>query len=182
MFVDIVGFTRMGESMSPAAAMALLRAFHTEVEQAVFAHNGMVDKFMGDGALACFGVPEASPAAAADAIRAALTLLTALRRPRAEGGAALRVGIGIHHGPVLMGDIGGATQFQFTVVGDTVNVASRLEAMTRQHDTDIIVSAAVIEAARGHLEPELLERFQRMPELRLRGRDGGIGGWRLAAI
>lgn len=180
MFLDIVGFTRMGESMSPAAAMELLRAFHTEVERAVFAHNGMVDKFMGDGALACFGVPEASPSAAADAIRAALTLLTALQRSRAEGGAALRVGIGIHYGPVLMGDIGGATQFQFTVVGDTVNVASRLEAMTRQHNTDVIASAAIIEAARGHLDPELLDRFQPMPELRLRGRDGGIGGWCLA--
>lgn len=181
MFVDIVGFTRMGESMSPAAAMALLRTFHTEVEQAVFVHSGMVDKFMGDGALACFGIPEASPSAAADAIRAAWTLLVALQRTRAEGGAALRVGIGIHYGPVLMGDIGGATQFQFTVVGDTVNVASRLEAMTRQYDTDLIVSAAVIKAAHGHLEPELLDRFQPMPELRLRGRDHGIDGWSLAA-
>jgi adenylate cyclase len=142
----------------------------------------MVDKFMGDGALACFGVPEASPSAAADAIRAALTLLTALQRSRPEGSTPLRVGIGIHYGPVLMGDIGGATQFQFTVVGDTVNVASRLEAMTRQYDTDIIVSAAAIEAAYGHLEPELLDRFQSMPELRLRGRDGGIGGWCLAAL
>ena len=60
MFVDIVGFTRLGEAMPPADAMALLRAFHTRVERAVFAHNGMVDKFMGDGALACFGVPEPS--------------------------------------------------------------------------------------------------------------------------
>ena len=80
LFVDIVGFTRISEGMTPAAAMDLLRGFHTRVEQAVFAHGGMVDKFMGDGAMACFGVPDSSPTAAADAIRAALALLAALER------------------------------------------------------------------------------------------------------
>ncbi len=179
MFVDIVGFTRRSESLAPAEAMALLRAFHVQVEQAVFAHDGMVDKFIGDGALACFGVPEPSATAAADAIRSALALLAALdARPAA---ARLQVGIGIHYGPVLMGDIGGATQFQFTVVGDTVNVASRLEALTRQHATPLLVSAPAIAVARRHLVPELLCRFETLPELPLRGREGGIGAVRLLA-
>jgi adenylate cyclase len=182
LFVDIVGFTRLGESMTPAAAMELLRRFHTRVEQAVFAHGGMVDKFMGDGAMACFGVPDESATAAADAIRAALTLLAALDEPIERGAARLTVGVGIHCGPVLMGDIGGSTQFQFTVIGDTVNVASRLESLTRQQGTSLIVSDVALAAARSHLEPDVLARFEPLPDLKLRGRDGTIGGWRLAAM
>ena len=144
MFVDIVGFTRLSERMAPADAMMLLRRFHTEVERAVFAHGGMVDKFMGDGAMACFGVPDPSPTAAADAIGAALVLLDALA---AAAEPPLRVGIGIHTGPVLMGDVGGATQFQFSVVGDTVNVASRLEGLTKEAGVAILASAATMRAA-----------------------------------
>jgi adenylate cyclase len=182
MFVDIVGFTRMAEAMSPAAAMGLLRDFHTRVEEAVFAHGGMVDKFMGDGVLACFGVPDPVPAAAADALRAAFALLAALEaRPAAGTAAPVRVGIGIHAGPVLMGDIGGATQFQFTVIGDTVNVASRLEAMTRQAGTALLVSEAVVEGARPHLDPALLARLEALPEQAVRGREGMLRCWRLMA-
>ena len=179
MFVDIIGFTRLSEGMAPAAAMALLREFHTRVEQAVFAHGGMVDKFMGDGAMACFGVPDPSPSASADAIRAGLRLLDALAAEPAP--ARLQVGIGIHRGPVLMGDIGGATQFQFTVIGDTVNVASRLEALTRKYDTALLVSDPVFAAAASVLGPELAARFAPLRQLEIRGRDGVIDAWRLAA-
>ena len=176
MFVDIMGFTRLSEGMAPADAMALLRVFHTRVEQAVFDHGGMVDKFMGDGAIACFGVPDPSPTAAADAIRAALALLAGLA---AADEPRLRVGIGVHLGPVLMGDIGGATQFQFTVIGDTVNVASRLESLTRQQGTRLIVSDLVLEAAKPRLEATLLQRFEPLYGLTIRGRDGALDAWRL---
>jgi adenylate cyclase len=179
MFVDLVGFTRFAEAASPATAMDHLRAFHTRVEQAVFAHRGMVDKFIGDGALACFGVPDPAPTAAADALRAALALLESQAEATGAGPARLAVAIGIHQGPVLMGDIGGATQFQFTVVGDTVNVASRLEAATRQHGTALIVSSAALEAARPHLDPALLARLAPLPDLRLKGREATIDAWRL---
>ena len=180
LFVDIVGFTRIGESMTPADAMDLLRRFHTQVEQAVFAHGGMVDKFMGDGAMACFGVPDVSPTAAADAIRAALALLAALEGSAEGPTVQLKVGIGIHCGPVLMGDIGGATQFQFTVIGDTVNVASRLESLTRQHDTPLIVSEPAMAAARPSLDLVFVARFAPLPDLPIRGRQGTLGAWRLA--
>ncbi|HEU4517898.1 MAG TPA: adenylate/guanylate cyclase domain-containing protein [Microvirga sp.] len=175
MFVDLVGFTRLAEAMRPAEAIDLLRGFHARVEAAVFGRMGMVNQFVGDGVMACFGVPERSPTAAADAVRAALDLLAALDQP-----AGLKVGIGLHHGPVLMGDVGGARQLQFTVIGDTVNVASRLEALTRQQDTQLIVSDALLEAARPHLEPSTLARLEPLPELRLRGRDGIVRVWRLA--
>jgi adenylate cyclase len=187
MFVDIVGFTRISERMSPAAAMALLREFHTRVERAVFAHQGMVEKFAGDGALACFGVPDPDRMAAAQALGAARALLADLAAWRLEraarGEPAIRAGIGIHHGPVLTGDIGGRRQFQFTVVGDTVNVASRLEALTRVHDADLIVSDDAVAAARAAAPAAaaLLAGLDPLPELSLRGRDAPIRLWRLAS-
>jgi adenylate cyclase len=119
-------------------------------------------------------------------VHAALDLLAALDQPAASGDgppqplSPLKVAIGLHHGPVLMGDVGGARQLQFTVIGDTVNVASRLEALTRQQDTQLIVSDALLEAARPHLEPSTLARLEPLPELRLRGRDGIVRVWRLA--
>jgi adenylate cyclase len=179
MFVDIVGFTQLSEGLAPSAAMALLRGFHTAVEQTVFAHGGMVDKFLGDGAMACFGVPDPAPTAAIDAIRAALALLTALATP--SSGPRLQVGIGLHAGQVLMGDIGGATQFQFTVIGDTVNVASRLEALTRQHATSLIVSEDVFAAAGPQLDPALRARFAPLTDLPIRGRAGALDAWRLVS-
>ncbi|MGD9508919.1 MAG: CHASE2 domain-containing protein [Geminicoccaceae bacterium] len=174
MFVDIMGFTRLSEAMAPGDALALLRRFHIEVERAVFAHGGMVDKFLGDGAMACFGVPDPSPTAAADAIGAALALLDALA---AAPPPRLRVGIGIHAGPVLMGDVGGATQFQFTVVGDTVNVASRLEELTRECDSPLIVSEQAFRLAGP--PQSLADRFEPLPELAIRGRAGTVSGYRL---
>ena len=177
MFVDVVGFTRRSETMAPAAAMALLRGFHTRVERAVFAHGGMVDKFMGDGAMACFGVPDPSPSAGADGLRAALALLADFAAQPAE--ERLRVAIGLHQGPVLMGDIGGERQFQFTVIGDTVNVASRLEAMTRQHDTPLFASDRLFTAAAPQLDPAIVARFAPVRGLAIRGRDATLDAWRL---
>jgi adenylate cyclase len=182
MFVDLVGFTMLAEGMSPRAAMDLLRGFHTRVETAVFEAHGFVDKFIGDGALACFGVPDRQGQACADALRASRHLATLLGAWTAEerGGAAGRcmVGIGIHVGPVLMGDIGGQRQFQFTVIGDTVNVASRLERLTREHDAVVIASDAVIDAARAS-EPSSVQGFIPIGEVGLRGRHDGFALWRL---
>lgn len=177
MFVDLKGFTGRAETMSPAAAMNLLRAFHAKVEAAVFQHGGMLDKFIGDGALACFGVPEPSGTACFDALRAAETLVretrTLSRELEARGQPPLEVSIGIHHGPVLMGDIGNR-QLQFTVVGDTVNTAARIEAMTREHLTTILVSEPVIVRAR-----ELADRFEPVADVAIRGREGTVRLWRL---
>ena len=178
MFIDIVGFTQLSERMTPAAAMDLLRGFHTLVERAMFDHGGMVDAFLGDGAKACFGVPDPSASAGADAVHGALALFDALALTPPDGWR-LQVSIGVHRGPVLMGDIGGATQFQFAVIGDTVNVASRLEALTRQHDTPLIVSEQAMAAARASLDHALLARFAPLPDLPIRGRQGRLSAWRL---
>ncbi len=180
MFVDIVGFTRLSHRLSPQEAMAILRAFHTRVERAVFAHGGMVDKFIGDGALACFGVPDARPDDCAAALRAARALDAELaawgEEAVALGRQPLQAGIGIHHGSILTGDIGGDQQFQFTVIGDTVNVASRIEALTRAENASIIISDAVAVRVAGE-DPHVLQGLESLTPRLLRGVDQPIGLW-----
>jgi adenylate cyclase len=163
--------------------MALLRAFHTRVERAVFLHGGMVDKFIGDGALACFGVPEPSADDCAAALRAARALDADLaawgEAALTHGRQPLQAGIGIHHGSILAGDIGGDRQFQFTVIGDTVNVASRIEALTRPEHASIVISDAVAGRAAAD-DPDALQGLERLTPRLLRGVDEPIGLWRLA--
>jgi adenylate cyclase len=186
MFVDIIDSTRLTERLGASAAMAVLREFHERVERAVFAHGGMVDKFMGDGAMACFGVPDADPEAAAQALRTARALQDDLQHWAAarsqRGLQPVLAGVGVHYGTVLMGNIGGNRQFQFTVVGDTVNVASRLEGMTRQQRAQIIMSddAMVATQAAAPDDSGLLAGFEPLPAARLRGREEPIKVWRLA--
>jgi len=181
LFVDIVDFTRTSERMAPAAAMALLRAFHGRVERAVFAHDGMLDKFLGDGALAVFGVAEPDVADARDAVLCARTLVEDIAAWREElaarGEPPLTVGIGLHCGPVLVGAIGGERQFQFTVIGDAVNVASRLNELTRTLGADIVASDAVIEAARAAGGEAAVAGFTPLPPEPLRGRTRPLGIW-----
>ena len=179
LFVDIVGFTRLAEALSADATIALLRDFHGRVEQAVFAHDGTLDKYLGDGAMATFGTPTARPGAAHDALAAALEL----RRAMAEWNAAraaqaeppIRIGIGVHWGPIVLGDIGGGGRFEFATVGDTVNVAARLERLTREVDAEIVVSAALADAARADARAAaLLKDFTPLPAQALRNRAEAI--------
>jgi adenylate cyclase len=185
-FVDMVGFTGRSEQMSPGEAMGLLRDFQRRVERAVFANGGTVDKFLGDGALACFGVPEPSPRDPLNVLVCARALAGEIARWRSElaadGKPAFEVGIGVHYGPVLMGDLGGEQQFEFTVVGDTVNAASRLEGLTRELDAVIVASESVIAAARDvGAGDELLAGFAPLPPRRLRGREEAMRVWALAS-
>ena len=182
MFADMIGFTRLSERMTPADAIALLREFHGCVERAVFAHDGTLDKFLGDGAMATFGPPVPGGADATNALAAGRALaedVARLSRGLVEQGRpAIGIGIGLHYGPVLMGNVGGELRFEFTVVGDTVNVASRLESLTRAAKATIIASDALIAAAR--LTPTgaaLAADFTPLPPQPIRGREGEIGVW-----
>jgi adenylate cyclase len=181
MFLDIVGFTRLNERMSPEAAMALLRGFHRRVEQAVRAHNGIVSQFVGDGAMAGFGVAGPAPRDALDALVCACRLVADIEtwsaERRAAGEPPIRIGIGLHFGPVAVGEIGGEQQAQFTLTGDTVNVASRLEALTRQHDTAIVASDALISEARAAGPGHLLDGFEPLPPQPIRGRETTLKLW-----
>jgi adenylate cyclase len=146
LFADVQGFTALAEGLSPQGTMDLLRGFHARMAEAVFRHQGTLDKFIGDGLMATFGTPEPGPDDAARALACARDMLATLdawnRERAAAGEPPLAVGIGLHLGPVTTGDIGGAARFEFAVIGDTVNVASRLERLTRELGTPLVVSDA----------------------------------------
>jgi adenylate cyclase len=184
MFVDMMGFTEMAARQDPVQSMRLLRQFHGFVASAVFDHGGMVDKFLGDGAMACFGVPDTHPRIGLEALQAARALLRSIdgwNQERAgQGLGPISVGIGIHQGPVLMGDLGGAGQVQFTVVGDTVNIASRLESLTRQEAATLVVSDAVISALPdSDAARTAVAQLIPMPDTGLRGRPGTLQLYKL---
>lgn len=180
-FIDIIGFTAMSERLSPADAMALLREFHGLVERHVFAHDGMLDKFLGDGALAAFGVTGGEVGRARAALACARDLVAEVgewsARRLAHGQPPVRIGVGVHYGLVLIGDIGGNRQVQFTVVGDTVNVASRLSHLTRTLSASVVASDAAVEAARAAGGQAETEGFAAMPEQAIRGRYRSMGVW-----
>jgi adenylate cyclase len=126
--------------------LEMLNAYHTAMSQIVDAHGGVVDKYIGDALMALFGAPLEMPDQASQALDTALEMHRALaelnqRLSRREGNA-LRFGIGIHTGTVVAGNIGSPERYNYTVIGDGVNVASRLQTLTRnrEYDTDIIVS------------------------------------------
>lgn len=170
MFVDVIGSTRRMEAVTPEQVIAIIRAFHRRMVPIVFQHNGSIDKFLGDGLMAVFGAPEKSPDEARDALLCAVEILDTIDQWRdqliAVGRVATTVAIGIHYGPVIQGNVGIADRLEFTTLGDTVNVASRLETMTRQFDAGILLSLEALQAA---------ERSSPLPaDLKARCRDLGL--------
>lgn len=181
MFADLVGFTHASEMLPPAAAARLLRRFHGCVEEAALAEGGIVDKFVGDAALVVFGVPQRGASDAVSATACARRLVRALAEWQRESGGAglpeLTCGVGIHYGAVSIAEVGGRTHAQITVTGDTVNVASRLQALTRDWSTQVIVSDAVVHAVRAAGALEMLDGFAELPVQKVRGRDRRIRLW-----
>ena len=145
-FIDIRGSTALAEALPPAAVSTLLTGFRAAVSATARRHGGMVDKFIGDGALVVFGALDGDAGAPAAALAFAEDLLATLAAPAGRDGA-VRVGIGIHHGDVFCGIVGTEDRQEFTVLGDTVNVASRIETATKRFATDLLVSDAVLAAA-----------------------------------
>lgn len=182
LFADIRGFTGLAERWSPEEVIGLLRAFHGRMAEAVFAHGGTLDKFIGDGLMATFGTPAPGPSDAAGALACARAMLRDLDSWNAErlarGEAPIEVGIGLHHGPAMLGDIGGADRFEFAVVGDTVNVASRLERLTRELDCRLVVGDALMRKLRAEgAAPDLVAGLIPLEPQALRGRGGRMDVW-----
>lgn len=181
LFVDIVGFTGLTETMSPEDSVRLLRAYHARVERCVQGCGGSINQFVGDGVLVSFGCPAEGPDDAGQALACALDLVAEVRRwnetRRIQGEVAVEIGIGLHYGPVLIGDLGGEWQSQFTLTGDAVNVASRLETLTRQHGAVLILSDDLLQAVAPDRAPRV--GLQALPVTQVRGRGQALKLWAL---
>jgi len=144
LFSDIRGFTTLSEAMDPEALVRLMNRYFTAMTERVFEQRGSLDKFIGDAVMAVFGAPLADARHAEHACRAALSMVAALgelqSQWREEGLPRVDIGIGINSGPVIVGNMGSVDRFNYTVVGDAVNLASRLEALNKTYGTTILVS------------------------------------------
>lgn len=183
MFVDLRGFTQMSEGMTPEDNMRFLRRYHRLVERAAGQHNGMVDKYLGDGAIVTFGTSAGDAGSPRDAVACARALLANIaewNQERAnEGTPPLAIGVGLHHGPVTVGVAGGERHAEVTVTGDTVNVASRLEALTKEHGAVIIASDAVIRDLAASGADALAAGFEALGDQPIRGRAKPLAVWAL---
>ncbi len=152
MFTDLRGFTKASATLSPADLIALIGEYQNVVVPVVRAHAGNIDKFMGDGVLASFGAVRASKTYAADALRCIDAILTTSRAwaqdRQARGLPALGIGIGIAHGPLVFGIIGVERRLEYTVIGETVNLAAKLEKHNKAEAAAACAQASLIDLAR----------------------------------
>jgi adenylate cyclase len=158
LFADIVGFTSRAERSEPEPLVALLNTYMTAMTNVIFETGGVVDKLMGDGIMAFWGAPLPAENAARDAINCAVGMIAELKTLAAQDSrfADIHIGIGIATGDVIVGNFGGEKKFDYSVIGDTVNLASRLEGLTRQFKVNILVNRQTYdEAGRNYIAREI---------------------------
>jgi adenylate cyclase len=157
LFADIRNFTSLSESMAPEAVVEVLNSYFTEMVDQVFKYQGTLDKFVGDALMAVFGVPLPIPQAATQAVKCALAMQRHLKQMQAAGLTPIQgMRIGINTGDAIVGNIGSTKRMDFTVVGDVVNVAARLQELAKELEADTLISEATFR--------ELEGRFQAIPE------------------
>ncbi len=166
LFTDLRGFTSLTESLPPGELLTTLDSYYGALVPPVYAEGGIVNKFIGDAVMATFGAPLAQPDHAARAVAAArgmVTSIEALNRERAaQGKAPLVIGVGIATGPAAVGRLGPENRVEYGVIGDTVNLAARLEHMNKEHATTILCDEATAAA--------LGDEARRLGELPVRGK------------
>jgi len=155
LFVDVRDFSTIAEGLSASQLVTVMNEFFTAMTDVVLAHRGMLDKYIGDSLMAVFGAPLPDPDHAMQACRASIDMRAALAslqtRWRAERRPCLEMRIGINTGRMVIGNMGTDRRFDYTVMGDEVNIASRLEGANKALGTDILISAATAKAADGHI-------------------------------
>ncbi|WP_254358849.1 adenylate/guanylate cyclase domain-containing protein [Mycolicibacterium peregrinum] len=166
MFVDVRGFTTLAEQLQPTEVVTTLNRLFERIVPIVHDHGGHVDKYAGDGLMAVFGAPRHQDRHADDALGAALQIAAAVHD---EFSGTLSVGVGLNSGPVVAGNVGGAGRLEFSVIGDAVNIASRVETATRQTgDTVLLTGATLSQLTRDQ------GRFEARPGLALKGKTNPV--------
>lgn len=180
MFADIRGFTTSVEQRPASQVIGILDRYLARMSETVMAHGGTVVSYLGDGIMAVFGAPLSQPDHADRAVRAALEMLgsaiPAVNRWLVEQTSdvpALRIGIGLHSGPVASGTVGSDRRLEYAVVGDTTNTASRIESMTKELDVPLLVS----ESTERHLSEALRDELEEAGVHTLRGRSASVRLW-----
>ena len=183
LFVDMIGFTSFCAENYPRTVIDMLRELLALLSEQVFAYQGTIDKFMGDGLLAVFGSPTPGPNDATNAVRCARAMESEVREwnetKGRRGPEAIRIAIGIHTGHVILGDIGSAKRLEFAVLGDVVNIASRVEGKNRSLGTAILLTGEVMNALQAEKGLEATQGSEDFGLQELRGRTGVVHlyGW-----
>jgi adenylate cyclase len=169
LFADIRGFTSISERLGAKETVALLNEYFTEMVDIVFAHNGVLDKYIGDMIMAVFGSVLQSKDDPSNAVLVGNRMMNGLydlnARRTARGGEAIKIGVGISTGNVVAGNIGSMKRMEYTVIGDRVNLAERLEGANKFYGTSILICDATWAAVKDH------EPTREIDLIRLRGRD-----------
>jgi class 3 adenylate cyclase len=173
-FLDIRDFTSLSETMTPEQNFRFINSFLKRFGPIIRSNGGFVDKYLGDGIMALFPASSQGALAAAAAMRTELVEYNAGRQR--AGHVPVRFGIGIHTGPLMLGTIGENRRMDSTVISDTVNVASRLEGLTKKFGADILVSKEAIEA----LPAGYGHRFEALGSETVKGKTKSIEVYRLA--
>jgi adenylate cyclase len=152
LFSDLRGYTTLSENMKPETIVAHLDEYFDAMTAAIFAHQGMINDFVGDAVMAVFGAPVSDGDHALHAVQSAVAMdraLNELNRTWSERGLpVLQMGIGVHTGSVFAGNVGGRERIKYTVIGDPVNVASRVEGLNKELGTTILITAETLAAVR----------------------------------
>ncbi len=180
LFSDIRSFTSISETMDPRALLDFLNEYFSGMVESVLSHHGVVDKFIGDAIMAVFGAPVPEPSDPLNAVKAALEMRARLAKIneafRRRGLPEIRTGIGLHSGEVVAGNMGHAERMEYTVIGDTVNLASRLEGMTKELDSDVILSEDLYRQVAADVDAEPLRK------IKVKGRDQEVMVYRLRGL
>lgn len=182
LFADIRGFTRLSEKLDPEEVIQILRDIHSWAGEVIFKWDGSIEGYIGDAILAIFGFPKTGARDATNGLSCAYDLLAASQKwndSRIKNGLhPIHIGIGINYGPVVLGDVGTQEHVEFTVIGDTVNTASRLQQATRTLHCDLVASQNLVNAVKEENGDQtgfrLLERLRPGGHLSIRGRYKGI--------
>jgi adenylate cyclase len=177
LFSDIRGFTTLSEKVEPEKLVSLLNEYFTAMTEVILQSGGVLDKFIGDAIMAFWGAPQEEPEHSRRACEAALAMMERLEILKKNwvrrGLPEINIGVGVNSGLMIVGNMGSEKRFDYTVIGDNVNLASRLEGLNKQYNTNIIISQFTYEKVKDSFEAEFLD------EVKVKGKDIAVKIYKL---